>query len=167
MRRDAVRAIVEGAILASASSPSWTATDLWKVVCCMQYPMRSSELKHGVIALLLAVVTITAGSVRGLCLNQRTSPDCCAGKGQGTNTRSAGSGANNCCAVSHSDDSQPATATASSETPGAAHVSATRIGSRWLWSLPSNYPLSAGLGRWLHKVRHLVAVPALTCALLM
>jgi hypothetical protein len=129
--------------------------------------MRSNGLKHGIIATFLALVILTATSARGLCLNQRTSPNCCAGKCQGMDMPPGSEGSNNCCAVSHGDYSQPAAVSAIRGASDDAHATASRIELSFLLRLLSNQPFLPGLEYWRHKIKYIRDLPTLTCALLM
>ncbi len=75
-------------------------------------------------------------------------------------------GSNNCCGVSHSDQSQPAAVSANTGASDDAHATASRIELPFLLRLLSNQLLSPGLEKWRHKVKPMRDLPTLTCALL-
>jgi hypothetical protein len=128
--------------------------------------MRSNTLGRATVSTLLVLATLTAASARGLCLKQRTTPNCCDGKCQGMNMPMSPGGSNNCCAVSHGDHSQPAVVSASKAARNDTPATISRIDLCFLLGLPSNQPLSPGLRIWHHKLRHNRDLPTLICALL-
>ncbi len=136
-------------------------------MCSTYHVMRSTRFRHEIISAVLVLVILTATSARGLCVNQRTSPNCCGGKCRGMNMPPGSEGSSNCCAVSHSDYSQPAVVSANTGASDDAHATASRIELPVLLRLLPNQPLSPGLEKWRYKVKHIRDLPTLTCALLM
>jgi hypothetical protein len=128
--------------------------------------MCSNTLSRTIVSTLLVLATLTATSARGLCLKQRTTPNCCDGKCQAMNMPLSPGGSNNCCAVSHGDRSQPAVVRASTTARSDTPATISRIDLSFLLGLPFKQPLSSGLANWHHTFRHNRDLPTLICALL-